>query len=653
MYSSFANHFSHLSRYMLVFFILFIFLPYLAFTKGKSISFENILTNYIKAVCFIVLLSLLLIVTRVYELLTVLAVLIYAFLYWYRKQKKILSWEDFGHLIMIRIYNILDGLEHPEQNFSKWLHQKKDSVKRIILSNFTSLTNLGYMLLFIAVFLYSAFLRFYNTITHAAPAMSDAYVVIAWLKYIDRKILFHDGIYPQGFHMYLDYLHKFSAADPLYIVNYSGPLHGVFITLSLYFVVSRWTGRKGAGILSAVIYGILGMFLPLELIRQAATNSQEFAFIFVMPALYFFFCYIWNGSNEDLFSAAMATFLIGLVHPVAFSFVGIGMGLLVFLAAISGPFKNFKRIIKIIIIGLMSIVVMFLPIGLGLLMGKDFYGASAEFLVRTDTALALPLLNRLEYFTLAALAIIFVYQLIKLLRRKNTREVFAVRYLMLLGFASFWLYYYGGTFTNNVVIATRSRELWGLVMPVMLGTAWFCITDLISFLKYKVIEVLAGLSLLLYIFVFIHPEPVTPYKMEYDSSVEQYLRISTMLKPTEWLVVSQEEGYALVYGKGFHLMLGDFLKRYHPYRQELEGCPQDIFVYHEKKVFWPELESEVLDEEKYKRREAENQALEKWLETYANRYDNISTFYEDDNLRIVQIHQDFEREETLKKIWGE
>lgn len=649
MYSSFANHSSHMIRYIIVFFMLFIFLPHIFFTKGQRISLENFFKNYIKAVLFFIILSFLLIILKLYELLTLFVVIIYVSLYWYRRQKRISNWEDLWHQVMIKIYDFLDGMEQPGRKISVWLHEKKIATKNIIINRFGSIVNCGQSLIFVLVFAYSAFLRFYNTLNYAAPAMSDAYVVIAWIKYIDRKMLFHDGIYPQGFHMYLDFLHKFSAVDPLYIVNYSGPLHGVFITLSLYFVVSRWTGRKGPGILSAIIYGILSMYLPIELMRQAATNSQEFAFIFVMPVLYFFFNYMWSGAKDDLIAATAALFIIGLVHPVAFSFVGLGMGLLIFHSFINGLRKYLHRIKKVILVGLSSILVPFIPIGLGLLMGRDFYGASAEFLLRKEMEPVLPLLKIIEYYALIAILIIFIYQIIK---RRKEKEIFAIRYVMLLGIASFLLYYYGGVVTKNVVISTRAKELWGLIIPVLLGTAWYCITDLVSPLKYKGVELLASFSLLVYIVIYINPQPIMPYKMEYDSGVEQYLRISTMLQPTEWMAVSQEEGYAVVYGKGYHLMLGEFLEMYDPNDKELKGCPPDVFIYYEKKVFWPDLSNNILDYSKYERREQENKELKIWLETYEKRYDNISTFYEDENLKIVRIQQTLDREEELEKIWG-
>lgn len=649
MYSSFANHSSHMIRYIIVLFMLFIFLPHIFFTKGQRFSLENFFRNYIKAVLFFIILSFLLIILKLYELLTLFVVIVYVSLYWYRKQKRIATWEDLSHQVMIKIYDFLDGMEHPGNRISAWLHEKEMAARQNIISCFGSIIKCVQTFFFVLVFAYSAFLRFNNTLNYAAPAMSDAYVVIAWLKYIDRKMLFHDGIYPQGFHMYLDFLHKFSSVDPLYIVNYSGPLHGVFITLSLYFVVSRWTGRKGAGVFSAIIYGILSMYLPVELMRQAATNSQEFAFIFVMPALYFFSSYMWSGIKDDLIVAMVALSLMGLVHPIAFSFVGLGMGLLVFLTSIYGLRKYLHRIKKVILLGLSSILVPFIPIGIGLLMGKDFYGASAEFLLRKEIEPVLPLLKIIEYYALIAIVIIFIYQIIV---RKKEKEVFAVRYVMLLGTASFLLYYYGGVVTENVVISTRAKELWGLMIPVLLGTAWYCITELVSPLKYKGVELLVTFSLLVYIVIYIEPQPIVPYKMEYDSGVEQYLQISTMLKPTEWMIVSQEEGYALAYGKGFHLMLGEFLKLYNPNEKELKGSPPDVFIYHEKKVFWPDLSNNILDYSKYEKRELDNEELKTWLETYEKNYDNISTFYEDENLKIVHIQQTLDREEELEKIWG-
>ncbi|MBW9234207.1 hypothetical protein JQK62_18440, partial [Leptospira santarosai] len=63
------------------------------------------------------------------------------------------------------------------------------------------------------------------------------------------------------------------------------------------------------------------MTLPLDAIeieRQAATNSQEFAFVFIFPALYFLIKYVCDKQKEDLKIGLICTAIIGLVHSLVF-----------------------------------------------------------------------------------------------------------------------------------------------------------------------------------------------------------------------------------------------------------------------------------------------------------------------------------------------
>ncbi len=164
----------------------------------------------------------------------------------------------------------------------------------------------------------------------------------------------------------------------------------------------------------------------------------------------------------------------------------------------------------------------------------------------------------------------------------------------------------------------------------------------------------------IFVFILVNDKPIIPkpYKMEHESGVAQYLRISKEFTPTTWLIVSQEEGYAIVLGKGWHLMLQDFLTWYDPSTPKLfrkDGDPEefldneDIFIYEEKELFRAEFESL---QEIYERRESEYLKLKDWLYEYQKYHDNISVYYEDDVLRIWHIHQQKKAEEEKRRVWG-
>lgn len=661
MYASYLNHLAQAGRYFFAFVFLFVIFPRLIFRIKSNDLLDYSVANYIRMVFIIIVIGYSLILLKLFELLMLFALFIMIFFYSYMKIKSLSGVGEILERIQIWIYDLADGIINLRGDINTWWKQKKERWRQRVLDWFGSVVAWGNTLLFLAIFLYAAFLRFYDTFQHAAPSMSDAYVIIAWLKYLDRKILFHDGIYPHGFHLYLDFIHKFSSIDPLYVVNYSGPLHGVFITLSIYFIVTRLTGRQIPGLLAAFIYGVLGEQLASEWIRQAAANSQEFAFVFNMPAIYYYYRYLREGNREDLRTASAATFVMGLVHTLSFAYVGMGMGIMIFIALISNPKEYWQQVWKMCVVGVISVVIALLPAVIGLLMGKGFYGASAEFLVRESTQNLIPKLMLFDYIVLASLGLLLLYIIFD---RKNWIIITGEKLIFFLGSATFLLYLYGGVLTHNVVISTRVHELWSLMVPVVIGMGYYTLCRIIPFfLRKRLPEIVLAVILIVAGTQFFKPSPIIPYKMEYDSGVEQYLHISTMFRPTDWMIVSQEEGYALTYGKGYHLMLGDFLEWYNPWEEQLVSrkngseellVTQDIFIYREKKMFIPKIGKADLDKiwSRYERREKEYEELKQWVEDYRSLHDNLSIFYEDENIIIYRINQPPDREKAFGKIWG-
>jgi len=125
-----------------------------------------------------------------------------------------------------------------------------------------------------ATFFGASYLRFYDAIKNAGIALSDAYVTLAWTKYIEARQLFHDGLYPQGFVIVLSVIRKVASIDPLLVLKFIGPLNAVLIVVGLYYFASRSTRSPVAGLVAAFVYGVLPNTLPIEYQRQASTNSQ-------------------------------------------------------------------------------------------------------------------------------------------------------------------------------------------------------------------------------------------------------------------------------------------------------------------------------------------------------------------------------------------
>lgn len=657
MYSDFDNQLANLLRYGCSFIILFVLWPGVLFRGGGERGLDAFMSGYVKMVFLTIAVGYVLVFIKLYELIALVTVLLFATFYsrflaggrkWRIKETR--------ERLVTAFYDTADGVINPLKMLPAYLSRAISPMKAA-WAGLWNLYSAGTFLLILAVIAYSAFLRFYDAVFHAAPAMSDAYVTLAWMKYIEARLLFHDGIYPHGFHIYLSLLHKFSATDHLYALKYTGPLNGVLMTLGIYFTVSRIAGRAIPGIVAAFVFGIAGDMLPIDWERQSSTNSQEFALVFLFPGLYYAYSYLRTAEKKHLWPAAACFTIIGWVHSLVFAFTAMGV-LLIILAHLVSGFRQYVRpALNLSLLGAASGALSAVPLGIGLIMGKSFHRSSSDFL----TAQIIGVIPDMTPVDMAALAAITIFFLVTAVFRKHRDLLGASLFILFLGLSSFWLYMLSGSLTGNAVLVTRSGLFWGMVIPPALGFGWFAVFRLLNCgsARGRAAEVILCSVLMALAVFYLRPEPAIPYKMQHESTVEQYLRISREFRPTQWMIVSAEEEYPLALGRGWHMMLGDFLKWYDPEEKRLlrmvDGreevlSTQDIFIFREKKLFTPGLkEMEPIIE----RRKKEYEILAGWLDKYRATHDNASVYYEDEKIQVTRIHQPRSKEEKFKEIWGE
>lgn len=670
LYSSLQNHLFNLTHYAFAFFCLFIFYPKIIFKSSYETKLEDIVSNYILMVLVIILMGYVLVVLKIYEFIGIFMVMfcIYSYSYYVRYGPVRSSEKTFN--IKLLVFDYLDKIKDPKKDIKNFIKQNILNILNKILSHFKNVFNVWNFILLVSTLLYAAYLRFYDTFINAAPAMSDSYVTLEWMKSISNRILFVDGIYPQGFHIYMATLQKFAFIDPLYILRYTGPLNGVLTTFSMYFVISRTCKDKTSGIIGAVIYGILItlIYSNSTLVygnseRQAATNSQEFGYVFVMPTLYFFCKYFMTNKRRDFITAFAGVAITGLVHTISFVFIAIGVFILIMVSVVINIKKYWTNIYRTIFAGIASGIISVAPVGIGVLMGKWFHSSSESFLTESSNIIKIHELYKMDKVGIASITIVFIYLLFNF---KHIKENLLKVSMLFISIVAFLIYYIGGYLTKSQVVASRLTDFWPLVEPVIIGMAFYAIANVLRSLSIRnLVQLIAGTSFILFSIFYVNPLPIIPYKMEHNANEEQYLRISEMLNPTEWMIVSQIEGYSVVKGKGYHLLMGDFLKNFDPenvyYDSENEkyylinkktGIPdktQDIFLFEEKNVFTTQFSNGVYN---YSLRRIENQKLQQWVYKYMAKYSNISIFYEDNNIRIYRIHQGTSRDESLSKIWG-
>lgn len=639
--------------YLVTFALLYVALPPVLFSGTKDTEHPVFFSNFIRMSLLVIITGYILAFLKIFELVAVLFVF---GLVIYRNKRRISKLsnqgESFSDEIYYWIYDYTDGLIHLPGLIKTKIKNRWRRIKSKLVSFDQS--DVIHAVNMIFVFVYSGVLRFVDIFENAAPAMSDAYVTLAWIKYIGKNRLFRDGIYPHGYHIHMSILQKIASLDPLVILKFSGPVTSMLIIYALYFFTSKLLKCRTSGLVAASVYGIFGYCLTASIERQVATNSQEYGFIFILPCLYFTYQYLKSNNKKDLYIAGAALTVTGLIHTLSFAFTVLWIAMVFVSFLITCPKETVKKIKALFVTGVISSTVMMLPILIGLAFGKEFHGASLDFATGVSQGGSIPRMILTDYLVFASLAIEVLHIVFRLLTDKRVKDshdltdITGLVFMCLLGFSAVFIYFLGGTVTKSLVMATRTGEVYALIAPVIIACGFY---GLFRFLLYPLgtskKTVLSGIGLAgaLGLTLMLSPEPVIPYKMEYNSYVEQYYRIKKEIRATEWLVVSQEEGYAVCLGKGWHLMAKDFLEGYDPKNlfsgsadPESEMPVPNVFIFIEEEPYETYRTTDIL-EEAYRRRVKESALLKKWVEEYQRANGDAILYYQDEHLTVYRINK--------------
>lgn len=660
-YSSFSHQLYAMLHYGFAFILLMIVWPRFFLRADSEDPLENGVALFAKAVCIYIILGYVLVALQLYEVISVSVVLIIMSTRRFWRKGSAEARSDSATSFHVWFYHLLEvGFRMK----TKWLDARGKLTMAYKQVNLYKLRNSDplHMLLLAGVLGTAAYVRFYDAVHYAAPALSDGAVTLAWMKYINNRILFHDELYPQGFHITLSLLSKFAAIDPLYILKYTGPLNGVLTAGGFYFVLSRLTGNKMAGIAGAALFGLGGSFLlGSDWERQAATNSQEFAFVFAFPALYFFLRYLEKGGRHSFWAGFAAVSITGFVHSLVFAYVGMGLAVVMLASIMTPAARSWKRILIVCAAGAVSVVFTYAPIQIGTWAGVSFNASAKDFLTSTTEA-TFPQLTPRDYMGLGAIAWIALSALIGWRDNRNRiSEWFAVG----MGAASFLLYYLLPVITKSTVLSSRTWNLWALAVCFCVGYAWWSLWRFVSKLKgISIVERLAAGAAVIIFVSYVQLSPIQTYKMDWESMFRQYLRISSMYLEKTWTIFSQEEGYSLIYGKGWHVYIKTLVNEYDPTGTPITGKGQDeydpnvtknMFVIEEKQIFKVPATLGIydkLEQERYIKHEKEQKLLQEWMDIYIKAHGKPPIFYEDEHIRIWYLYRPDAEDKERRRIWG-
>jgi hypothetical protein len=520
--------------------------------------------------------------------------------------------------------------------------------------------------------LYGLFIRYKPSFTNFYFFTPDTYVHQEWIKFLDINQLFVSSVYPRGYHAIVSSFYKLFFVDTYYVLRFIGPLAGALILLSIIYAVKRLFVKNQFICFMSILLYIFIADIPTMAWRQIAALPQEYAALFLLPAIVFYINFMHTKKFKYLILSSEAILITLLIHP----YVTVPLGITFIVIAIFNIKTFFSKPVfkNNILMFSTAITLGVLPQIIGMIVAPDKRG-TFNFVTQSIKAPTIspdtfsldslsPLLETAPYLRFFII-LIFVYLLINILlkhiwlKKDNIIEKQQLNKANILIISSLILYYlYRAPFYGLPVIMELLRI--GMFFSLLAVIAFSVSLLQINIIFKKKILVIPISIILCVALVYtayndkkIKTDEFKELNMEYNDSVEAYLKIKKEFKPKEWNIVSPVEHYPLIIGYGWHYEIWEFadaLDRNDNEKLTIE-IP-DLFIFVEKKIFPDETpvskelavltfitDRELLsDYYKGKTRKIIQSKVYYWAEEFLQRNDEMTVYYESDVLKVYHIH---------------
>lgn len=416
----------------------------------------------------------------------------------------------------------------------------------------------------------SGWLRFADALGRVSPAMADAEVTIKWMRLVENSYssinLYPDGVYPMGMYTFLALLRKLSHMNPIPLLQVTGPMVGFGLVLGGAAALYMLTRRPLAAAVYAWLYGTMATWLPINIERHAAHNSQEFGMLFMLPAVAFAMQYILEGQRWQALAAAAALGMTVLVNPqVAGLYTGLALAISAFLVALD-RWVGWRRLLALAGWSAAGGVLGALPPVMGLLLGLEWHGSSLEYATAaiSPTTVPGPGLLMLLIPAAALLSGAVVWWWPGQGRGSGNRSVAAAALGLgasaLLAVALTWSPAYGVPLR---FLYDRGRDPTAMLVAAAGGSLWALLTiPLAHYRRWRWLPATLILAAMPAAWWLFPPEVPRPYRVFNDATLYQYLRIDAASEPGTWAMVAGPDGYTLALGRAFHIYPGELDQRY-------------------------------------------------------------------------------------------
>ena len=248
-----------LIKLILVFILIFFIFPsrILVFKSEAKGFLDKIFINLIVMTLLLIIIVHTLVFLKLYDFISLVFSLILTYIITIRIKGK--SWSAVVDALGMKVITkLLDTADNNKGFFDSFKSRLKNWINNVIkhfrVFFLKAVKDPFYFILPFAVILAAAFIRFKNSIIHASYSHIDVYSQLLNIKYLGINEIYHNGIYPFGYHSVISAISKLSFVDPYWVSRFIGPMVGLFMVLSVYYVTLKLTGSRIASLIPLVIY---------------------------------------------------------------------------------------------------------------------------------------------------------------------------------------------------------------------------------------------------------------------------------------------------------------------------------------------------------------------------------------------------------------
>lgn len=532
----------------------------------------------------------------------------------------------------------------------------------------------------LGVLAYAAYLRFERALTHLELVPQDSYLALFTTKAVNNGEFLKEGIYPQGVIFWWSIIDRFYVFETHQFIRFMGPAMAVLELIALYWVVSRVTRSRAAGLLSLSIFGLFagnpGLFVDWS--RQIGAMVQEMGIAFAIVSLVYGANYMAEGRNRDLWLAGASLFVAATGHTATVIPLAIGYTAIMIAGLLTRSWTQ-RSFVRMVVVGLAAVVVahVYFPIGwlkgIPLVQSFEFYDPSnvggfattiAEGAMRGQVGEALRNNSIFQLGFGGALLAAVIGLLLAAAKRDVGKRLLAyggASLGMMIAY-DFVLVRYGLLF--------RVRMSWvaAVFMVIGVGLALGALVSLVGSLG-QVRDVLherlegsrrlvrtglelAALAVAVVIVAALWPSHHSVARTVAPSGYPQATEVSTDIISSEdkltYTLVGVSEQFQEAAFNGWFVEAWVFAKdiTFSDARDPAHEIPvptNTVYVFVEKEVFeGPQSRPFGPTEEYYRnttKRERIMQRILLWMEEYRRFHDDVEVFYEDAQLRVYRIER--------------